>query len=217
MHMPLLPALTLFIAAVIWFTTLLRRSSRKKDAERKSLEKYLEAEQQANFARSREIDEKLFVTVDITPFVFDGRVDIPADLRAGEGAFMKAAAKKMLRFERKLSNSELKIRFGSANLERLSGYEQNLTNYFIAGNFYAEILMNYNYDDMAVRLLEEMAAQTSDISRTYTLLADAYDKKRDKRALGKLKETVEGSNLPLKEKILKHISSLYDDSQVGAV
>ncbi len=208
MQMPVLPILTIFIAGVIWFTTFMRRASRIKEAEKKSLEEYLELEQEANFSKSKEIDEKLFIKMDISPFLLDGYKEVPPELSASEKAFRKAADKKMLRFDTKMSNREIKLKYGASNFELMAGYEQNLTNYFIAGNFYCENLIKYNYDNMAQGLLKEMIKQTSDISKTYTLLADVLHKKNNKSELKNLKEIVENSDMQLKAKIISHIEGL---------
>ena len=86
-----------------------------------------------------------------------------------------------------ISNTDLKLQYGVANLEILSEYDDNYTTCICLLQEYAEQLSQYN-PSAAILVLESAVQMESDISNTFLLLAQLYNQEGE---IGKMKELYE--------------------------
>lgn len=198
----------LFIIILI-FSAYFYIRVKRSNPNTQSVENLLEKEIEANGSRKKEIEAKFFILPDLSSLPF--RDDISADnarhLYLRQQNVRDHSDKKMLRFEREYSNLELKSRYGLANLELVASYEENYRGYILSLNLWAEELLAARLSYDAIAVLKHAVSLNSDISKTYTLLAAAYNAEGLGAELDDLLKTINESNLSVKNIIVKHINS----------
>ena len=73
-----------------------------------------------------------------------------------------------------VTNTELKLEYGAANLDELSAYDANFTEFVSAVNIYAQELLADGQKNAAKGLLELAVSYHADAISIYTTLADLY-------------------------------------------
>ena len=125
-------------------------------------EQFWENERQANFTRRKDIHNLNYLTIPIEK--------IPQNLHTdAEKTLVRLSSDKMLNLSG-ITNTELKLEYGAANLDELSSYDANLS----AVNTYAQELLAADQKDTAKDLLELAVSFHADAISIYTTLADLY-------------------------------------------
>lgn len=86
---------------------------------------------------------------------------------------MRLSSDKMLNLSG-ITNTELKLEYGAANLDELSAYDANFTEFVSAVNIYAQELLADGQKNAAKGLLELAVSYHADAISIYTTLADLY-------------------------------------------
>ena len=90
-----------------------------------------------------------------------------------EKTLVRLSSDKMLNLSG-ITNTELKLEYGAANLDELSSYDANFTEFVSAVNTYAQELLAADQKDTAKDLLELAVSFHADAISIYTTLADLY-------------------------------------------
>ena len=201
------------VVLVVIVTIGLKMAEKKRmDKVRQNTQDMIDADDAANYARHRDIGEDFFYEPNLS--------DLPVAQYSGEDMknlvppymwqtkVIAAAEKKMLRFDKQYTNLELKQMFGPANLEDVAKYEENFTNFIHAMRYWAEALINADRRADAQRVLEESVKAGSELSQSYTLLADIYNQSGNINALKELLSKAQASAMPGKNIAIKHIEAL---------
>ena len=172
------------IAGIIYFIT--KRSFKNRYH---LVDKFLDDEMEANTARRREVEEEYFYLPDIESLPV--RNDAVGDVAKMQERALVCARQKMLRFPQKMTNIELKNAYGVANLEKLTGYEENYNRYVMALVNWADALLESGEAKAdAVAILKKTVEMGSEYRKTYLHLADYYLEKSDIEGLNHLLEKV---------------------------
>lgn len=104
-----------------------------------------------------------------------------------------------------LTNTDLKLEYGTANITALTEYDQNYT--LLAGTLqqWADLLYNEGYIDETRQILEFAVSTRTDVSRSYDLLSDIYLQNGQPEKIAGLIQTAETLNSLNKEVILRHL------------
>lgn len=89
------------------------------------------------------------------------------------------------------SNTELKLKYGTANITLLSEYDQNYTLLVTTLQKWADLLYNAGYVEETLQILEFALSTGTDISKTYYMLADIYRSKGQQARIQELIEAAE--------------------------
>ncbi len=173
----------LAIIFVVWLRFKMKKGSKSYNFK-ENLNELIEREKNANFARRREVEEKFFVSPNLDT--------LPIDKYPLKDVLISAANKKMLRFDKVMSNIELKERYGLANLDFIIAYEENLQRFIRELNNCGQFFIDNEMFDNARAVLEEAVALGSEISKSYFLLSDIYFSNRDETSLKQLLDKVSG-------------------------
>jgi len=151
---------------------------RKRDAVKRN---FLDKEQAVNAVRKKEIDPELFYTPDLASFppVSD---DDPHRVK-------RAAVRTMVRLPQGMTNLELKSKFGLAQIETISLYEENFNEYLKALTNWASAIIAENSKENqadAVNLLTTVVEMGGEFRDAYKLLADIYASQNSKDELKQL-------------------------------
>ncbi len=176
-----------FIILVVIFQFFLRKGS-KRDEERTRA--FWKREAAANAVRKKDISNLNYIKIP------DSLLKVTSDVPATADALAEFCACKdttMLNLTG-LSNTDLKMEYGPANLEVLSAYDENCSRLLRSIVTCAECLKNDGRDDAAVEFLTFGISCNTDITANYTMLAEFYAARDDKEGIDRLIQSANSIN-----------------------
>lgn len=198
-------SLPIFLICFIVFAIWLRVKMKRGNSGKEDLDAFLERENQANFARKQDIShlDYLSVNPDDLPFVDS---DDPKEISL-QNEVKKSGERKMIDLSA-YTNTDLKEKYGPANLEELSDCDQSYLlftrNLSLWGTYVYE-----KEDYTRAKVIMEYAKNIgSDISSVYTTLGNIYAREGDFHKVDALIAEVENSDFALKTSILKTLKLL---------
>ena len=160
----------IFIAFLIFcaVTAHMRRKANRE--EEKNRDDLFVAEEKANRTRAVDLSslEYLKVSLDMLPM----ESDIP-EVAACEEKVRILSEKRILNLNH-MTNTEIKLAYGAANLEMLSTYDDNFTELVMTLNEWGRLLIENAKNSDAIPVLSYAVGIGSDIKTTYTMLGDLY-------------------------------------------
>ena len=157
------PFLTIFIIFII----VLTYNIKKNDAtQAKVQDEFWEKERKSNAVRKQDISKLEYITIPLEkiPHRLDTEV---------EKAFFALSEKTMVNLTG-ISNTDLKLSYGTANLTLLSEYDTNFTEMVSLLPEYTNQLLEAGEEDTARMLLEFGVDCKADSSKIYSQLASIY-------------------------------------------
>lgn len=174
------PFLTIFIVFLVILTYYLKKSS---SAQEKVREDFLEKERRANAVRKQDISKLDYITI---PFE-----KIPQKLHTSVEESLFALADKPMVNLTGISNTDLKLTYGTANLAILSEYDTNFADMVALLPQYTKELSDAGFTEVAKELLEFAVTCRADSRQIYQQLAEIYRQQGDESALASLREKVQ--------------------------
>jgi len=154
--------LAIFLA---WLHYKLKKSSKNTDAA------FWEREAEANSTRKKSLDDLHYITIpeNSLPFFynFDKKLDEIQE-------HVKELSEKPIVNLTGISNTDLKLSYGAANLETLSEYDENFTDLARTLYAWAERFHELGLNDDAIAVLEFGVDCKTDIYNHYMLLGKLY-------------------------------------------
>ena len=186
-----------------WFVILLgvfayKRSKAERDGQQAEQE-FWQRENEANATSKQDISNLDYV--DFTgvslPFAL-----FPDDfLGQCESQVIALKDKKILNLTG-ISNTDLKLQYGAANLPALTEYDQNFTLLVRTLNSWGRRLQELSQPKEAIAVLSYAVEIGSDIKATYKLLAELYQQEGDMHKVQELKSYANKLNSLMKQPIL---------------
>ncbi len=166
------PILASFILLCIVSAIGMRRTSRKFEEKEQN---FWEKEREANNVRKKSLDtlEYIHIPYDLLPF---GTAEENPTLAAAEDELMALKDEKIVNFTG-ITNTDLKLEYGTANITALTQFDQNYTALVVALQKWGDALYNAGRFEDACKVLEFAVKTRTDISSTYRLLIDMYKTK----------------------------------------
>ncbi|MBE5827253.1 MAG: hypothetical protein E7307_11520 [Butyrivibrio sp.] len=163
------PFLATFILIAILFNISSRRVSRKTEEREAS---FWQKELEANNVRKKSLDslEYIHIPLDLLPF---NTAEDDEYLQGCENEVLALKDEKIVNLTG-ISNTDLKLEYGTANITVLSQYDQNYTALVCALQKWGQALYDRGRYEDAAKVLEFAARTRSDITATYRVLADLY-------------------------------------------
>ncbi len=191
-----------FIIIILSLFSLFRNRSHRSIQE--SQESFWEKEQRANQTRKQDISGLSYIHIPLDTFPC-GQYQDPG-LQELEQTLETLSTRKILNLTG-ISNTDLKLRYGAANLNILSDCDANFTTLARTLTAYGEQLAALGHWQDAVRVLEFGVSCGTDISKNYTLLGSLYKEHGETARLNSLIETVQATDLLLKASILQQLKT----------
>lgn len=170
-----------FLTILIVFCITLSYYIKKSDASQQDvMDSFFEKERLANSVRKKDISQLNYITIpfDKIPYHLDTTI---------EKEFMSFSEKIMVNFDG-VSNTDLKLQYGTGNLQILSEYDTNYINMIALLPDYANELQEAGHMD-AAQLLLEFAIETKANSRKiYKQLFSIYKETNQTDKLSALQE-----------------------------
>uniref|UniRef100_UPI0040572A7F hypothetical protein n=1 Tax=Agathobacter sp. TaxID=2021311 RepID=UPI0040572A7F len=191
------PFLIIFLIFIALLTYYIRKNS---NTQQKVIKDFLDKEQAANHTRKQDISNLDYIAI---PWE-----KLPKDIQTpSKNAFWALYGKPILNLTG-ISNTDLKLRYGIANLETLSEYDSNFMEMVSLLPTYAEELMEQGYVSQAKDLLEFGISCNADSRKIYFLLADIYARLGETDKLPLLIEKAQSLPELTKQAVISQLSSL---------
>lgn len=160
---------------------ILKAPSKKIDLEHK---KFWEREREANSVRKQPIDNLDYITIDISALPFS---DEPADeyIASYQETIKNLAGAKIVNLSG-ISNTDLKLKYGVANLETLTEYDENYLELVRALHRWGEAMDKLGDIDTCIKIFEYAVSIKTDVRADYKYLADIYRKNFDFEKINEL-------------------------------
>ncbi len=196
-----------FIIFLLWF----RQKNRQSSADAEEIDaQFWNREREANFIRKKDISNLPLIQVPMDQLPFGASknaavLDIEKDVR-------KDAEKKMINLSDK-SNTDLKMEYGTANLEILSEYDANATVLLRHISRWGTLLFEEEDFADAKTVLEYGISIGTDISANYINLAKIYIAEGNISAIQELLDSAQNLNTLMKNSIIAELRTIMSSYQ----
>ena len=205
-----LPVLTSFI---VFLFILQHHIHKGKKAQEQQENAYWEREYSANDVRKQSLEDLTFVPFQAEPFyplTLLGAESCPEFLE--KNPEMKDILSRFLFLEEQkivnlteYTNTDLKYKYGVANLPLLTEYDTNYNELITLLHNYGDILEKEAYHEQTLKVLEYAVSIGTDISGTYMLCAKIYQKNNQWNKLDQLKKEAEKISTSRKNSIVRKL------------
>lgn len=164
-------------------------------------------ERKANFTRKKPLDDIVYVTIpdsilNMSPASMTGEIksylDDLGDLSQEKIVNLTGC-----------TNTDLKLRYGTANISILSSYDFHYTSMVTILQRLAERLHENGEDALAIEVLEFAVSTGTDVSRTYYLLASLYEAAAAPEKIEALAEAAQNTRSLMKDAIVQKLKETY--------
>lgn len=197
-----------FIVFCMWLSYEIRKSRRLGEKMEKS---FWELEEKANSTRRKSLDGLPYITI---PSSFLS-INFPGEnLRVQEGLEIlhTLSSRKIVNFTG-WTNTELKLEYGAPNINLLMEYDQNYTLLARTLQTIAKELFTAGLTADAKSILEFAVSTKTDVSQSYFLLADIYEREACPEKIEDLIATADTLKSVMKNSIVRTLqeSGPYSD------
>lgn len=193
----------ILLGLTIFFIFLLAYYRKKGTLEQEELETaFWERERAANHTRRQDISDLPYITIPLENFTMN--ICDNSELKELEAALTELSTQKILNLNNQ-TNTDLKLKYGPANLEALSSYDQNFSTLCTLLVSYAECLQKLGFSSEAQTVLEFGISCGTDHSRNYRMLADMYAAQNETAQLTELLAKAQELESPMKASIISFI------------
>ena len=199
MGFPILPFFLLFLVLLAIRLNYLKAKRQQQEDE------FWAKEREAKITPAKDISNLRYITIPIEKFPLNFSND--EKVIEIETQLKELSTHKLLNLSG-VSNTDLKLTYGTSNFETMSQIGEDFDKACILLNSYAKALVEAGMENDAVNVLEFAIGIGTDISESYIMLSDCYKKRSQTEKLSFLRERILNSNLLLKNSILNKI----DDS-----
>ncbi len=189
----------IFIIIVFWINVGRIRVTKKG---RRQKESFWAKEQQANQTRRKSLDSLNYITIPMEKLPF--LTDRDNDLTRYQEELTKLSEKTIVNLTG-ISNTDLKLRYGVANLDVLTQYDDNFTVLVRLLYQWSFRLHELNLDKEALTVSEYAVEIGSDIGAHYRLLADLYVAKKEPSKIQNLLTKAESLQTLSKNTIIRSL------------
>lgn len=201
-NVPILPIVIIF---VIILTISINKSNKKM---KQQTESFWEKEYKANFVRKKPLDDLAYLTI---PEHF---LSMPVSEEDGHALdaidMLKHLSSQKIVNLTGITNTDLKLSYGTANITVLTQYDQNYTQLVHALQLLAASLADNNHPKEAMEVLEYAISTKTDVSASYLLLADLYIADGHPEKIENLINTASSLDTLLAPSIVRNLKSKTD-------
>lgn len=194
----MLPFLTIFIVFCILLTYRIKKND---GAQQQVMDEFLEKERQSNAVRKKDISKLDYIIIPLDK--------IPVQLHTDTEEKLFALAEQPMLNLGGISNTDLKLTYGTTNLDILSQYDTHFTDMVALLPVYVKELQDAGYGQAACELLEFAIDCNADSRKIYQMLADIYHENHESEKLLWLKEQAQQiTSETTKQVVLKDLDEL---------
>lgn len=203
MKLPILASFIIFIGIVSLF---INRSNRKL---KKQEEDFWEKELRANSVRKKPLDDLNYVTIPLETLPTEADPENGTVLECIE--ILKTLTECKIVCLSGISNTDLKLAYGTANITVLSAYDENFTLLVTTLQKWADLLYKDGFAEECRCILEYAISIQSDVGTSYKQLASIYKEKGEEEKLIGLYMTALNLTSPSGTIIARSLKELYPE------
>lgn len=193
----------IFLGLFIFFIFLLAYFRKKGIRKQEAVEQtFWNRENEANHVRKQDISGLPYITIPLENFSMD--ICDNQLLKEYEQVLTDLSTKKILNLTGE-TNTDLKLKYGPANLETLAECDQNFMTLCRTLADYAKCLLDLGYTAEAKTVLEFGISCGSDHSQNYRMLSELYVTEGNKDALTHLLNSAQELNSAMKQSIIAYL------------
>jgi hypothetical protein len=192
----------IIIIFIIWLQYEIRKSKRLSE---KGNEDYWKLENQANLTRRSDISNLDYLTIPIDTLPMSDHED--ASVNSYRDTIRKLSERKILNLTG-ITNTELKLKYGAANINLLSEYDNNYTTLVSTLQRWGERLNSSGFVSEAVTVLEYAVSCQSDVSKTYKLLATIYMEQGTPEKIDRLIQVLSDIKMLRKDTVIEDLNKM---------
>ena len=196
----LLFASTLVVA--LWLQYVIRKTNR---LSKKSLDSYLSRENKANHVRRVDISHLDYLKIEPNELPASDHDD--PSLKSYRDTIENLSKKEILNLTG-ISNTDLKLQYGVANLPKLSECDNNYIILVRTLQKWGERLYSMNYPSEAITVLEYAVRCKTDAKKTYRLLAKIYQEQNQEEKIQDLIQALSNVRIQNKNQFILELKEL---------
>ncbi len=193
------PFLTVFIIFLLVVYAIRARNTHKRE---RIVAAFWEREEEAMHTPAKDLSQAPYVKVPVDNFPI-GVCD-EDDLMLMEEELLELSGKPLLNLNG-MTNTDIRIEYGTSNFDTITAMGEDFDRLIMLLCDYAKGLLENDFMQEAVTVLEYGVSIGSDVSENYTLLGECYRSQEMYDKLARLTDTVEHSSLPLKESVIREL------------
>lgn len=197
-----------FLGLILILVFIIAYYRRKGTNLQKAAEdQFWDREHEANLVRRKDLSGLPYISIPLENFPIG--ISSDEEILAFEKQLQALTEKKIVNFKNQ-SNTDLKLKYGPANLTALSEYDENFAKLASLLVSYASRLMLLGYENEAIPVLEFGVDCGSDVSTNYTKLAGIYQRSGDTEHLKELVEKASQLDSIMKQPILDKLNQMME-------
>lgn len=205
----MIPILACLFILIMWIAY--QRLKGDKSTKKQS-DAFWAREREANLSRRKDLSSLDYITIPFENLPFSDTSD--HEILFIQNEMENLRDQKIVNLSG-LSNTDLKLSYGAANITILSTYDQNFTNLIRNLNKWGELLLQKNNSTAATTVLEYAVSCGSDITQTFLSLAGIYLDNGTYEKLRTLRDKAEQTSTPLKEQLLVKLNAICEKASHG--
>ncbi|MCR4691648.1 MAG: hypothetical protein K5739_09920 [Lachnospiraceae bacterium] len=200
--------MTSLIVFIVWLTVKLSQSKSKQQENTKA---YWEKEMAANAVPKKSLDDLSYINFPFyllpteESFSAEGE-NIPSSLLM----MLSLKGKKIVNLNN-ISNTDLKLSYGTTNITVLTEYDENFITLCREGYLFTEYLSDIGRKEEAIPIARALIDAGSDVSNQFTLLYKLYHEAGDGENCRQLTEKASSLESTRKDAIVKALSQLQEE------
>jgi len=193
-------------SCLIIFIIWLQYEKRKADKSSKKLsDDFWQTEYEANSIRRADITALDYITIPIDQLPMEDQDDLATN--SYRDAILMLSKKQIINLTG-LTNTELKLKYGTANINKLMECDSNYTILVRTLQKWGDRLFSQGHLSEAIAVLEFAVVCLTEVSDTYKLLATLYKEQMFPNKIDQLIEAVPNTNIRSKDTLIHFLSEI---------
>ena len=189
----------------IWIGILHHLKNRANKSEENMSKEFWNKERMANDVRRKDISTLSYIHIPLEQLPFQDTKD--PDLQEYQDTIRHLAEQKILNLNG-ISNTDLKLQYGPANLDLLIEYDTNFTTLIRTLSNWGQYLYTKDQINDSRIILEYGIACNTDIKNNFILLAKIYQRNMENDKITNLIKQAESLNTLMKSSIISSLQSI---------
>jgi Asp-tRNA(Asn)/Glu-tRNA(Gln) amidotransferase B subunit len=193
----------LILIFILWLQYEIRKGQR---LSKKSLELFWQKENDSNSTRRKDISQMDYLIVNLEELPMQDHDD--DTINSYRDTIRRLAENKMINLAG-LTNTELKLKYGVANFNLLSTYDNHYTAFVSMLQKWAERLKLRGHDADAQAVLEySVFSCKTDVTKAYRMLAKMYQEQNSPDKINTLIDLIPSTRIKEPHKLIEELSTL---------
>ncbi len=200
--------LTFFLVGFIWIGIFHHLKNRASKYDEENSLSFWQIEHQANTVRRKDISTLPYISIPLNELPFQEHAN--SEIMEYQTIIQNLASQRIVNLS-SMSNTDLKLTYGPANLDTLSEYDSNYTLLIRTLSDWGQSLFKQGDLSAARKIFEFGISCKTDIKNNYILLAQIYHENQEFNKISDLISQAETLDTLMKQSILSELHHIYEN------